>query len=62
MSVKEYLIENDETSLAGCLLTDPERALREISDITPDGRVLPAPGVHAGFPGGPADVGELGPA
>ena len=33
MSVKEDLIENDETALAGCLLTDPERALNEISDL-----------------------------
>ena len=33
MSAQDNLIENDETSLAGCLLTDPERALSEISDL-----------------------------
>ena len=33
MSVKENLIENDETSLAGCLLYDPDRALSEIADL-----------------------------
>lgn len=33
MSVKENLIENDEAALAGCLLFDPDNALREIADL-----------------------------
>lgn len=33
MSVNELLIENDEASLVGCLLFDPDDALREIADL-----------------------------